>query len=177
MATVVVPFRAGKSRLDLPEHDRTALALSMLEAVVSAAIRLGPTVVVTDAVAARRLAVRLGARVVADPGGGQGSAVAAGLATVASLPALVVNADLPLVTTDDLRALASSAPAFVAARDGTTNALALTDARAFRPLYGADSARRFAALGLRALELPNLARDVDTVADLEHLQLASATPS
>jgi 2-phospho-L-lactate guanylyltransferase len=175
MASVVVPFRAGKSRLTLPPQERTELALSMLEAVVSAAVEVGQTLVVTEDAAGRSLAEQLGAGVVADPGGGQGIAVAAGLATVTSVPALVVNADLPLATADDLHALAEAAPAFVAARDGTTNALALVDAAAFRSLYGAGSAHRFAALGLRAVHLPNLVEDVDTVADLERLRLSWAT--
>src|SRR5215213_3689600 len=86
-----------------------------------------------------------------------------------SPPALVVNADLPRATEGDLRALAAAAPALVAAPDGTTNALALLDLAAFRPLFGAGSASRFAELGLRAVELPNLADDVDTLADLRRL--------
>jgi hypothetical protein len=54
--------------------------------------------------------------------------------------------------------------------DGTTNALSLVDARDFRQLYGAASAARFAeALGARPLDLPNLADDVDALADLERV--------
>ena len=49
--------------------------------------------------------VRLGARLVADPGGGQGAAVAAGLERASGL-CLVVNADLPRVRPSDLNALA-----------------------------------------------------------------------
>jgi 2-phospho-L-lactate guanylyltransferase len=168
MATVVVPFRAGKTRLVLPRRERFALALEMLEAVIAAALTVGRTLLVTDDAS---LAVRFGVEHVADPGAGQGEAVAAALRYVESLPALVVNADLPRATSDDLRALAAAAPALVAARDGTTNALALTDTGAFQPLYGPGSAARFGALGFRPLDLPNLAEDVDTVADLERMGL------
>jgi 2-phospho-L-lactate guanylyltransferase len=173
MTTVVVPFRAGKRRLGLPEQERAAAALAMLEAVLAAATAVGRAILVTDDAKARSLAARMGVQVLADPGGGQGAAVAAGLRAVRSTPALVVNADLPLATPDDLARLAEAAPALVAARDGTTNALALMDPAVFRPLYGPGSARRFAALGLRRVELPNLAEDVDTAADLERIRLVT----
>jgi 2-phospho-L-lactate guanylyltransferase len=163
MATVVVPFRPGKSRLALPQEARETLALSMLGTVLAAAKQLGRTLLVTDDAA---LAQRFGVEHVQEPGGGQGAAVAAGIAAARELPILVVNADLPRATADDLTALADGAPALVAAADGTTNALALTDPGAFRPVYGPNSAARFRALGLQPLDLPNLAADVDTIADL-----------
>jgi 2-phospho-L-lactate guanylyltransferase len=168
MATVVVPFRAGKSRLALPRQERDALALEMLDVVLAAGSVVGRVLLVTDD---PLLAARFGVEHVDDPGGGQGGAVAAGVARAASLPVAVVNADLPLATADDVRALVAAAPALVAARDGTTNALALTEPAAFRPLYGPGSAGRFRGLGLRPLDLPNLAEDVDTLADLERLGL------
>jgi 2-phospho-L-lactate guanylyltransferase len=163
MATVVVPFRAGKSRLALPAEARETLALSMLGTVLAAATQVGRTLLVTDDPA---LAERFGVEHVAEPGGGQGPAVAAGLAAARDAPVLVVNADLPRATAADLTALADAAPALVAAADGTTNALALSDTAAFRPVYGPGSAARFQALGLEPLDLPNLAADVDTIADL-----------
>lgn len=163
MPTVVVPFRSGKSRLALPSEARTELTLSMLATVLVAAKELGTTLLVTDDPA---LAERFGVRHVPEPGGGQGPAVAAGVARARDLPVLVVNADLPRATAKDLRALASAAPAFVAASDGTTNALSLLDPASFRPLYGPGSATRYEEAGLRPLDLPNLAADVDTVADL-----------
>jgi 2-phospho-L-lactate guanylyltransferase (CobY/MobA/RfbA family) len=82
---------------------------------------------------------------------------------------------------DDLRALAAATPAggiaLVEALDGTTNALGLSAPEAFAPLYGPGSAARFRAhahdLGLEAISVavPNLADDVDTLDDLERLQL------
>jgi len=93
---------------------------------------------------------------------------------------LVVNADLPCVHADDLRALLASAAGgafvLVPAPDGTTNALCLPDPAAFAPLYGPGSAARFRAraetLGLAVAtpHLPNLVDDVDTLADLDRLR-------
>jgi len=78
---VVVPFRAGgKSRL--PEELRVEVALAMLGDVVEAAREVGHTRVVTDDPAGRLIAVELGAEPVDDPGGGQGTAVAAALEDV-----------------------------------------------------------------------------------------------
>jgi 2-phospho-L-lactate guanylyltransferase (CobY/MobA/RfbA family) len=79
------------------------------------------------------------------------------------------------VTARDVLALAGAVPdgglAVVAAADGTTNALALSSADRFEPLYGPGSAARFAALApSRVVEVPNLIDDVDTVDDLERLR-------
>ncbi len=108
---------------------------------------------------------QLGDVIVCDAPGGQGPAVAATLAGLEG-PVAIVNADLPCVTPHELIVLVESAPALAPARDGTTNALALADARDFRPLYGPGSAERF---GLRRLDLPGLREDVDTREDLVRL--------
>jgi 2-phospho-L-lactate guanylyltransferase len=177
MPTVVVPFRGteGKSRLaQLPLDVRAALREAMLADVLAACEAVGTTYLVSSA---RHLAS--GATLVPDEGRGQGAAVVAGLdlaaRTGAVRPFLIVNADLPCVTARDLLALAGAAPdgglALVAAADGTTNALALSSAELFAPLYGPGSAARFAALApSRVLEVPNLIDDVDTVEDLERLR-------
>lgn len=146
MPTFVVPFRVGgKTRLG----DRE-LARAMLEDVLAACAPLGPAVV-------------------ADAPGGQGRAVAAALVGIEGAVA-IVNSDLPCVTTDELERLVAATPAVAAAADGTTNALSLRGARAFRPLYGPGSAARFErALGARRLELPGLRDDVDTPDDLARM--------
>ena len=81
---------------------------------------------------------------------GQGPAVEAALSDVRETPVLVVNADLPAVTPRDLVVwsfLMSSA-------------------------HGPGSAERFLALApSRLVEIPNLTEDVDTVDDLERLEL------
>ena len=83
--------------------------------------------------------------------------------------------DLPAVTPRDLLSLLGSIPpdgiAVAAAADGTTNALGLAARGLFEPLYGPASAERFLTLGpSRLVEIPNLAEDVDTLADLERLE-------
>ena len=177
MPTVVIPFRSGgKSRL--PAELRGEIALAMLGDVIEAALGVGPVRVVTGDAAGRLVAAELGATVVDDPGGGQGPAVAAGLAGVQDV-CLVANGDVPRVRASDLGALAvppkRGAVAVVAARDGTTNALALPFAEVFQPLYGPGSAARFRAharalaLPLEDLALRNLVDDVDTIADLERI--------
>lgn len=173
----VIPFRAaGKTRL--PEELRREVGLAMLGDVVEVALSVGDVRVVTDDPAGRLVAGNLGARLIDDPGGGQGAAVAAGLAGARGL-CLVVNADVPRVRPSDLNALAVPALlgklGLVEARDGTTNALGLPRAEVFAPLYGPGSAGQFrahaVALGIEfeALALANLVDDVDTLTDLELL--------
>lgn len=177
MATLVVPFHGseGKSRLEALGSDaRSLLARAMLADVVGACTQVGPTYVVGPVEPLLE-----GVTILEDPGAGQGAAVSFAL-TVASNgggdgPLLVVNADLPCVTAADLHALVVGVPregiALVAANDGTTNALGLSSADRFRPLYGLGSAARFAALeGARVVAIANLIDDVDTFADLERLE-------
>jgi 2-phospho-L-lactate guanylyltransferase len=175
---IVVPFKAsGKSRL--PSAIRHDLSLAMLGDVLTAAIAFGDIHLVTDSDAACELATELGVSLVADPGNGQGAAVATALVGIDG-PCLVVNSDLPAVTADDLELLATPAGrgefGLVEAADGTTNALALPYAASFESLYGAGSAARFethaAALSLRVDRLfaPNLVDDVDTLEDLERIR-------
>ncbi|HEY5100485.1 MAG TPA: NTP transferase domain-containing protein [Gaiellaceae bacterium] len=179
MTTVVVPFAGteGKTRLDAPRGTRRELSLAMLADVLAAAVVVGRTFVVTADEAGAALAGEAGAEAVADPGGGQGVGVAAGLELAADEQVLVVNADLPCVVPVDLRSLLAAIPAhglaLVEALDGTTNALGLSAPEVFAPLYGPDSASRFRALPVEtvAVVVPNLAEDVDTLEDLERLQL------
>jgi 2-phospho-L-lactate guanylyltransferase (CobY/MobA/RfbA family) len=76
------------------------------------------------------------------------------------------------VTADDLQALHDAIPehgvAIAPARDGTTNALGLSDTTLFAPLYGPGSAARFRAHAESAVDVnrPGLRDDVDTPADL-----------
>ena len=152
MDTVVIPFRGavGKSRLSpLRDEARAELAYAMFCDVYEACAAVARTVV-----AARP--------------DGQAEAVGEALRHVKGRVA-VVNADLPCATPADVEALLAAAPALVAATDGTTNALALLGPSDFRPVSGRGSAARFAALGLAALDLPNLVADVDSLADLERV--------
>jgi 2-phospho-L-lactate guanylyltransferase (CobY/MobA/RfbA family) len=151
----VIPFRPGTAKSRLPAAARERLAQAMVDDVLTACGRVGRPVL-------------------ADGVGGQGAAVAAALAELPDEPVLVVNADLPCATPRDVLTLLGAIPegglALVAAADGTTNALALATPVLFKPVYGPGSAERFAALApSRRLEIPNLADDVDTLADLERL--------
>jgi 2-phospho-L-lactate guanylyltransferase (CobY/MobA/RfbA family) len=83
----------------------------------------------------------------------------------------ILNADLPCVTSAEIEKLTAAAPALVAARDGTTNALALRDVGDFKPLYGPGSAARFVEhLGAIGLDLPGMRDDVDTWDDVERVR-------
>ena len=181
MAAILVPFRGaeGKRRLApaTPEA-RVALGLAMLADVLAAAVAVGSTTVVTNDEAAWRVAAELEVDVLGGVPRGQGFAVEAALRRLEPVgTVLVVNADLPCVQPDDLRALLEAVPpagiAVAPAADGTTNALALADASLFQPLYGPGSAERFLALGSRSVRVdhPNLADDVDTLEDLRRYEL------
>jgi 2-phospho-L-lactate guanylyltransferase len=183
--TIVVPFRgvADKTRIAAAAAElRSQLALAMLYDVLSACTPVGRTLLVTSAESegAQAAAAALGVEVVPDAGKGQGEAVAAALVRAGEGPVVVVNADVPCATSRDVLALLGAMPAggmaLVRAEDGTTNALALAAGWLFAPLYGPGSADRFAErarrLGVEAVEvdLPNLADDVDELADLEPIE-------
>jgi 2-phospho-L-lactate guanylyltransferase (CobY/MobA/RfbA family) len=163
MPTVVVPFRGenAKQRLaPLPEAARAALAKAMLADVLAACESVGRTLVARE--------------------DGQGEAVEAALRGVEPGPVLIVNADLPCARPRDLFALLGAMPerglAIVEAADATTNALALSSTHLFAPVYGPGSAERFRARAERlgaafvSVDVPGLADDVDTLADLERLE-------
>jgi 2-phospho-L-lactate guanylyltransferase len=183
VTTVVIPFAGveGKTRLDASRRVRRELSLAMLGDVLAAAFAIGEPRVVTSDDEGVALAREAGAEIRADPGGGQGSAVEAAIAGLEPGATLIVNADVPCVVPDDLRALLAATPAggvaLVEALDGTTNALSIPSPEAFAPLYGRDSASRFrahtAGLGLQfvSVAVPNLADDVDTLDDLQRLHL------
>ena len=151
MATIVIPFRPnGNNRLS---GSGPELARAMLEDVLAACRPVAETVV-------------------ADAQGGQGEAVQAVLAGLDG-PVAVVNADLPCATPADVERLLAATPpdglALVEAPDGTTNALSLPVPGAFQPLYGPGSAERFAAAGFVSVDVPELARDIDTLADFDRV--------
>jgi 2-phospho-L-lactate guanylyltransferase len=183
VTTVVIPFAGveGKTRLHASRDLRRELSLAMLGDVLSAALAVGGARVVTSDSEGAAVARESGARVLDDPGRGQGAAVEAALRGLDPGAILIVNADVPCVLPDDLRALLAATPAggvaFVEAFDGTTNALSIPASEAFAPLYGRDSAARFRAhaesLGLQpvSVAVPNLADDVDTLEDVQRLQL------
>jgi 2-phospho-L-lactate/phosphoenolpyruvate guanylyltransferase len=178
---VVIPHAGlgGKTRLEMSPSAREELSRAMLMDVLAAALEVGTTSVVTPDPAAAAAVREAGATVISDPGGGQAAAVEAGLSHVGTGPVLVMNSDLPSLTAADVQALAEAIPrsgiALAAAADGTTNALGLSDATVFAPLYGEDSAARFQAHADRSgltfvpVNRPGFRDDADDVADLVRL--------
>jgi len=192
---IVVVARVGnaaKSRMAgaLSADQRRTLALAMLADVLAVCQQadglVAGTLAVVDEPAARALAMRAGAIMIADPGlGDMNAAVAAGVAAAHKLGAgtvLVVPGDVPLISRADLLALleaAGSAPRSVvvgASRDGQgTNALLLRPLDVTTPAFGPPSVDRHVQLGLAAGAHTvvraglGLALDVDTPADLATL--------
>jgi 2-phospho-L-lactate/phosphoenolpyruvate guanylyltransferase len=151
------------------------------------------TVVVSDEARAETAAKATGATVVPDPGGaaegaeegesasdGHSRAALAGIAHASSQGAgcvVLLPGDCPLLDPRDLDRLLTGMPdrfvAVVPDRHGTgTNALALAPPDAIRPAFGGGSrerhvaAARAAGLPYAVEELPSLALDLDTPADI-----------
>ena len=164
MIRVVIPYAGARGKTRLGDA-RGELSRAMLEKVLAAAASVGRAWVVSPEPVE-------GATWIPDRGGGQGAAVEAALREIGSGPVLIVNSDLPSVSAGDLHALYEAIPergiAIAPARDGTTNALGLSDTTLFAPLYGPGSAARFRAHAEHAVDVvrPGLRDDVDTPADL-----------
>lgn len=139
----------------------------MLTRVVHACQATGLEVAIVSSDPMAYVAAReLGATVVDDGGEDLTGSVRRGLDAHPDAEAVVViAADLPYVTAEDVAALLAAAdPVAVApSPDGRTNAVAARPPRAFMPSYGPGSAARH---GGRMVILDGLARDLDTPADL-----------
>jgi 2-phospho-L-lactate guanylyltransferase len=181
--TAVVPVKrltAAKSRLRgaVADARHEELALAMVcdtVTAIGACAQVTGVIVVTDDERAAAAVRGLGARVVADPGGGLNAAMRFGADTVAGpgVDRAVLTGDLPAMRPDELgAALLSAGPgrAFLADAAGTGTVL-LTAGRgiALDPRFGTGSAAAHAASGARALtgDWPGLRQDVDTPADLQ----------
>lgn len=188
-ATAILPvkrFDAAKRRLaaGLDDARRRALAAAMLEDVleaISAARQVGRTIVVSGDPEAQELAAAVGAEVVPDPADeGHVEAALAGIARAevgAGGPVVLLPADCPLLDPRQLDRLLTGVPdpfvAIVPDRHGEgTNALVLSPPDAIRPAFGEGSrarheaAAREAGVPFAVEELPSLALDLDTPADL-----------
>lgn len=186
----VVPLRSpgdGKSRL-APALDRDArarLAGAMLADVVTALRGAGLHVVVAaGGPAAAAAAAALQADAVLDTPDVRSldDAVAHAGRRLAPLPALlVVQADLPGLTADDVRAVIAGVDPVVIAPtdDGGTAALLRRPPTVMGTAFGPDSGRAHqrlaAAAGVtpRVVRRPGLAHDVDVLADLDALDPAA----
>lgn len=164
----------------LSEPERAALADAMLRHVVGAAqaadhvqhvALLGPS----------RLGLDESIPLLTDPGGGLNPALHSALERISSENAdrmIVLFADLPLLTINDVQLLAAAPPGTIAIapdRHGSgTNALSLPlpQARGFTFAFGPDSFALHRAeaerlgIALEEIHSPGLARDVDMPEDL-----------
>ena len=186
-AHVLIPLKRlddAKSRLAgvLSPEERSALMLELLEGVLAAAEEadLGPITIVSG-----ESAVPEGFALFADRGLAWNDALAAAMREVVSEPiAAVVSADLPRLTAEDIKALVAATPdrgiAIARALDGGTNAVSMRPpgaviTRVGDPQSAAVHAQATAVAGLaaRIVDLPGLAFDVDTPADLAELREAA----
>jgi 2-phospho-L-lactate/phosphoenolpyruvate guanylyltransferase len=197
-ATAVLPvkrFAAAKQRLavGIDNERRAAVVTAMLEDVleaVAAARSVERTIVVTGEPRAAELALAAGAEVIADPDeNGHSGAALAGVARAQELGTRCVAllpGDCPLLEPRELERLLTGLPerfvAIVPDRHGTgTNALVLAPPDAIRPAFGEGSCARHIALTRDAgipyaiEDLPSLALDLDTPADVVALTLALET--
>lgn len=188
-ATAVLPvkrFAAAKQRLapGIGATHRAELAAAMLADVleaIGAARSIERTVVVTSEPRAAELATASGAALVPDPDeGGHSGAALAGIVRAEELGARCVAllpGDCPLLAPRELERLLTGMPeryvAIVPDRHGTgTNALVLTPPEAIRPSFGEGSCARHVAaarevgIPFAVEELPSLALDLDTPADV-----------
>ncbi|HUB96839.1 MAG TPA: 2-phospho-L-lactate guanylyltransferase [Stellaceae bacterium] len=185
-----VPVKAldhAKQRLGdrLPPSTRRALALAMVEDVLAALGKvhaLGGIAVLTLDPDASALAARFGAEIwQQDAGIGHTEAVAAAARRLRQQGCAMVTipGDIPLVTAADIARIIAAAPAppaFVAvpARDRCgTNAVLCDPADAVPLRFGGDSfsahlaAARAGGIEPVVLDLPRIALDIDTGADLD----------
>jgi len=186
----VKPFDEGKSRLHhvLGAAQRAALSRRLLRGVLDTVSESGLAeriLVISRDKAVLDLARTAGAVTVPETGddlnmaleAARGRAIESGAGAVLILPA-----DLPLVTTDDLarlHALAAEGEGVVIApsRDGGTNALLLRPPHLLDFAYGPDSFRHHCQQAhangyrCRTLESPTLAFDLDWPQDLDELSV------
>jgi len=194
-ATAILPvkrFGAAKQRLatGVSKERRAAIVAAMLEDVLKAIGETNlveRTIVVTSEPRAVELATAAGCEVVADPDeGGHSGAALAGMARAQERGAecvILLPGDCPLLDPRDIERLLTGLPGSYAAiipdRHGTgTNALALAPPDAIAPAFGEGSCERHVAAAREAgiphsvEELPSLALDLDTPADIVALTRA-----
>ncbi len=184
----VKPLRRGKSRLAgmLSEDERTQLNHALLEHTLntlSTLKEITKVLVISRDPLALNLARQYDARTVQEEGTPHLNA-ALQRATIAAqagraLGILILPADLPLITTEDIRALLDRAvkpPVVAIAPDRHkrgTNALVISPAGLIEYAFGEDSFQRHSELAKQAgarleiVDSPSLALDLDTPEDLE----------
>lgn len=188
----IVPVKAldaAKSRLAdvLSPAARRRLVLAMLRDVLGAlsgVAQIARTIVVTVDEDVAMAAAAAGAQVIREPEPTSlNGALRTGLHYSHSQPdvrCLILPADVPLVTPDEIVALLAGDPRHrvviaPSGDGGGTNALVLMDHDVMGPCFGPDSFQRHLELATalqlepRVVRLPGLGFDVDTPADLRRL--------
>lgn len=188
-ATAVLPvkrFAAAKQRLatGIEDERREALVAAMLEDVLEAiggARSIERTIVVSGDPRAQEIAASTAADVLPDPADeGHVLAASAGIARAEADGAecvILLPGDCPLLDPRELDRLLTGLPtryvAIVPDRHGSgTNALVLAPPQAIQPAFGEGSCARHVAAAREAgipfgvEELPSLALDLDTPADV-----------
>ena len=187
----VKPLRRGKSRLagTLTEDERTALNQELLEhtlKVLSSLKELAQVLVVSRDPQALTIARNHGAKTVQEDGQPHLNTALARATVMAQVHSirgiLVLPADLPLLTPDDVRVLIDRAvkpPVVVIAPDRHgkgTNALLMVPAGQIEYDFGEGSFHRHCARAkesgarLEIVELPSLGLDLDLPEDLEMIR-------
>ncbi len=187
----VKDFGRAKQRLAaaLCPDVRWGLVEAMFKDVMGAvrgAGLVGQTVVVTGEASVAALARQFGAAVLPEPEGFDVNEildrVVAGLGPGEDEAVLILAADLPLVTPDEILALVAAVPegpGVVVGRNlegEGTNALVRRPPLAIPAAFGPGSFGRYLAaamarnLPVRVLDLPGVALDIDTPQDLERLK-------
>ncbi len=197
-ATAIVPvkrFGSAKERLrtGMEEERRGPLIAAMLEDAlesIAAARTVERTIVVSGDPTAITLAEAAGAEVITDPTDeGHSEAALLGIARAGEEGAacvVLLPGDCPLLDARELDSLLTAVPdryvAVVPDRHGTgTNALVLSPPDAIRPAFGEGSRERHVAAAREAgvpfavEQIPSLALDLDTPADI--IALATALGS
>lgn len=182
----LVPVRdpgLAKSRLAdvLGREARAALTGAMLADVVTALHGAGlkRIIVLAGGPVASSAAKALGVDVLLDPPGEQGlnAALAAASRRVRASSSLVVPADLPLLTAQDVTTLVGTAGEVVVAatKDGGTGGLLRRPAWVIDPVFGGRSAARHlmtarqAGFSAERVDVDGFTMDVDDGDDLQHV--------
>ncbi len=193
----VKPLRRGKSRLAglLTEDQRTRLNRYLLQHILDTlneVQEIEHTLVVSRDPAALALTRELGGRTVLENGAPQFNLALKRATAVAKMhgshAVLILPADLPLVTAEDIRKLlkrGEGPPVVVIAPDRRadgTNALFVNPAGLLDYAYGPGSSRRHADLAAAAgarveiVSSPSIALDLDIPEDLQALGGLQALP-
>jgi len=180
----VKPFEQSKTRLSpvLSVGQRIALSRQMLLRTIRLALQVGKVVTISQSRAVRQVAKQAGAWALVDADVGLNAAIRQASEWVSARgeqAALVLPADLPLLTLSDLIEIATlgqQGPAAVIApcqRSDGTNALLLRPPNLIKFAFGPDSfeqhRRAILAFGLEPIiyHSPTIALDLDYPDDLE----------